>query len=166
MSGQPQIVYASQGVLDQVAMGASYGIDAHALVVTQSLVAGASMPPSEVIDPSVPWTITLKFRIGGGGAIPIVTSSHTGNVNFYFEGLGSAPEGTLAGPIGFDTLADGTYSAVSNATEYEIKATILPATSPLVGNPGLYLLSASVDLAPFPGMRLLAFVEGPMVQAY
>ncbi|NTU81751.1 MAG: hypothetical protein HGA45_20630 [Chloroflexales bacterium] len=173
MAGQPAIRYTvadptpTQKVVDAISMGTAYGIDAYELVISQ--VPSVTAPlPGEIIDPSAPFTVTLRFRIGGGTGF-IVGNNYTGSVNFYYEGLGGGMDGVLA-QVPFGTQS-GTFNATSNAVEYVVATTIPslpPPPSPRVA--GLYKISAAVDLSLVLGGvtvgRLLAFTEGPLVQVY
>ena len=86
------------------------------------------MPPTAVIDPSLPFQIRLKFRTGGYNAAAMATlPALQGTVHFYYEGYGSQPEGeflpTVTVHINAPTSVTGTVH------EYEVTTASLPAAA-------------------------------------
>jgi hypothetical protein len=153
MTGQPQLITPVDPAVT------SLGIDAYALEVRQ-----VPPMPSEVIDPANPWTATLKFRVGGiGSGMVLVAPGAVANVQFYYEGHGAAPEGTL-NPTPIE-VALNTSTLDATSKSYEYTATVNVPAGRL--STGLYTLTASVDVnIPGGGLRMLAFCEGPLIQAY
>jgi hypothetical protein len=95
----------SQPPLPADATTVSLGIECDRIIVRQQdferEVQVIDMP-DHPLDPADPWTLTLRFRVGGQFADELIANSIPGRVTFFYETIGGGPEGQI-GPVAFNS---------------------------------------------------------------
>ena len=149
MPGQPQLECPIPATLQ-------LAIDMTELQVTDD----QGIPSKFIIDAGDDFKVSATFLIGGNQSAGFAGAAVGFTVEYYYEGFGGAPEGTLGQATG-DSSQGVPSASCAGAIEFGGVQTELNVPAGTL-QPGLYRLSAAVTFDP--AWAMVGFAEGPVIR--